>query len=107
MLVFNSTYIIDREKGCEFLEWFAPLAHKAGPEGRAHLAVLKGGLDKLDGLDESDRQEPLSVAFQVEFDSRQEMNKWIASRFRPLAAAFERRYSPPGMIFTSISERIF
>lgn len=113
MLVFNSTYIIDREKGCEFLEWFAPLAHKAGPEGRAHLAVLRGGLDRLDkldgldGLDESDRQEPLSVAFQVEFDSRQEMNKWIASRFRPLAAAFERRYTPPGMIFTSISERIF
>lgn len=113
MIVHNATFMVEKQRGVEFLEWFAPLAHKAGPEGRCHLSVLReaGNIKKSDGDEELhavDRNgEPLSVAFHVEFESEQEMERWINSRFKPLAAAFERRYLHAGMIFTSVSERIF
>mgnify|MGYP000776646298 CR=1 FL=1 len=113
MIIHNATFMVERQMGAEFLDWFAPLAHKAAPVGRAHLSVLreagninkKGGEEKLHPVGTDG--EPLSVAFQVEFESVEDMDKWIGSRFRPLAAAFERRYVNAGMIFTSVSERIF
>lgn len=113
MIIHNATFMVERQVGAEFLDWFAPLAHKAAPEGRAHLSVLReaGNINKKRGEEELHSvgadEEPLSVAFQVEFESVEDMDKWIGSRFRPLAAAFERRYVNAGMIFTSVSERIF
>lgn len=113
MIVHNATFMVEAHKGAEFLEWFAPLAHKAGPDGCCHLSVLReaGNVKRSDGgedLHPVGRQgEPLSVAYQAEFESENEMSRWLSSRFRPLAAAFERRYINAGMVFTSVSERIF
>ncbi len=113
MIIHNATFIVEARNGAGFLEWFAPLAHKAGPEGRSHLSVLRKAGNVTEG-DENEvlhtaggEGEPLSVAFQAEFDTENEMTKWIGSRFRPIASAFGRRYANAGMVFTSVSERIF
>ncbi len=41
MLIHNATFMVDPHRGAEFLEWFAPLARKAGPEGKSRLSVMR------------------------------------------------------------------
>lgn len=102
MLIHNATFMVDPRRGEEFLEWFAPLAHKAGPEGKSRLSVMR----QAGGAPAGEAQ-ALSVAFQGEFDTMQEIDEWTAKRLRPLVAAFERRFAPDAMVFTSIFETIF
>ena len=102
MLIHNATFMVDPRRGAEFLEWFAPLAHKAGPEGRSRLSVMRQA-----GGAEAGEAQALSVAFQGEFDTMQEIDEWTAKRLRPLIAAFERRFAPEAMVFTSVFETIF
>ncbi|MDE6339101.1 MAG: hypothetical protein K2K97_04865 [Muribaculaceae bacterium] len=102
MLIHNATFMVEQRRGAEFLEWFAPLAHKAGPEGRSHLSVMRQAGGEVAG-----EVQPLSVAFQVEFETTEEIDDWVLHRLRPLVAAFERRFAPDAMVFTSIFETIF
>ncbi len=114
MYIHNATFMIDGSKGVEFLEWFAPLARKAcklpdhasGKEMEVeltgHLSVLKEAQGHAPGAGE-----PLSIAFQVEFDDMSRLNVWREKRLRPLVSAFERRYAPEAMVFTSVFESIF
>lgn len=102
MLIYNATFMVDPQRGAEFLEWFAPLAHKAGPEGRSRLSVMRQA-----GGEEADASQALSVAFQGEFETIDEVETWVAKRLRPLVAAFERRFAPDAMVFTSVFESIF
>ena len=110
MLIHNATFMVEPQKGAEFLEWFAPLARKASSGERARLSVLRNAgkamYTESDMLDFDDSQ-PLSVAFQCEFDSMKELNEWREKRLRPLTAAFEQRYAPDAMVFTSVFEQIF
>lgn len=45
-----------------------------------------------------------SVAFQVEFPSEASARIWAERSFNPLAAAFDKRFGPEGMAFTSLFE---
>lgn len=102
MLIHNATFMVEPERGAEFLEWFAPLARKAGPEGRSRLSVMRQAGGQIAG-----EAQALSVAFQGEFESMVEIEEWTAKRLRPLIAAFERRFAPDAMVFTSVFETIF
>ena len=117
MYIHNATFMIEARKGVEFLEWFAPLARKAcklpvrtdgkeGEEGEeefiGHLSVLKEAQGHEPGSGE-----PLSVAFQVEFEDMSRLHEWREKRLRPLISAFERRFAPEAMVFTSVFESIF
>lgn len=101
MLIHNATFMVEYDKGAEFLKWFVPLAHKAGGES-GHVSVLR----EAHGVP-SGESHPLSVAFQVAFDNKDQVEAWRAKRLRPLVKAFERRYAPHGMVFTSVFESIF
>ncbi len=94
--------MVDPRRGAEFLEWFAPLARKAGPEGRSRLSVMRQAGGEVAG-----EAQALSVAFQGEFETMAEIEEWTAKRLRPLVAAFERRFAPDAMVFTSVFETIF
>ena len=114
MYIHNATFMIDAGKGGEFLEWFAPLARKScklhvysgGEEievvQKSHLSVLR----ETQGHRPGDG-EPLSVAFQVEFNDMVLLHEWREKRLRPLVSAFERRFAPEAMVFTSVFESIF
>lgn len=94
--------MVEALRGAEFLEWFAPLARKAAPEGRSRLSVMRQAAGEVAGAGQ-----PLSVAFQAEFETMAEIEEWTAKRLRPLVAAFERRFAPEAMVFTSVFETIF
>ncbi len=102
MLIHNATFMIAPERGEEFLDWFVPLARKAGPEGRSHVSIMR----QAGGTAYSDDQ-AMSIAFRAEFDTMPEIAEWTAKRLRPLVAAFERRFAPEAMVFTSVFETIF
>lgn len=102
MLIHNATFMVEAQKGAEFLEWFAPLAHKAAPEGKSRLSVMRQAGGEVAG-----EAQPLSVAFQAEFETMAEIEEWTAKRLRPLVAAFERRFAPEAMVFTSVFEEIW
>lgn len=99
MLIHNATFMVAPERGAEFIDWFVPLARKAGPEGKYRVSVMRqaGGTAATDG-------QALSVAFQAEFESMAEIGEWTGKRLRPLVAAFERRFAPEAMVFTSVFE---
>lgn len=94
--------MVDPQRGAEFLEWFAPLARKAGPEGKSRLSVMRQA-----GGETAGETQALCVAFQGEFESMEDVAAWMSKRLRPLVAAFERRFSPDAMVFTSVFETIF
>lgn len=94
--------MVDPCRGAEFLEWFAPLARKAGPEGRSRLSVMRQAGGVMAG-----ETQALSVAFQGEFETMKEIEAWTTKRLRPLVATFERRFAPDAMVFTSVFETIF
>lgn len=94
--------MVDPQRGAEFLEWFAPLARKAGPEGMSRLSVMRQAGDETAG-----ETQALCVAFQGEFESMEDVAAWTSKRLRPLVAAFERRFAPDAMVFTSVFETIF
>lgn len=102
MLIHNATFMVAPERGAEFLEWIAPLAYKAGGRRRPRLSVMRQA-----GGATADEAQALSVAFQVEFETMAEVEEWTGKRLRPLVAAFERRYAPDAMVFTSVFETIF
>ncbi|MBD5340249.1 MAG: DUF4286 family protein [Muribaculaceae bacterium] len=102
MLIHNATFMVEPQRGAEFLEWFAPLAHKAGPEGKSRLSVMRQAGGAVAG-----EAQALSVAFQGEFDTMEEIELWTSKRLNPLVAAFQRRFAPDAMVFTSIFETIF
>lgn len=101
MLIHNATFMISPSRGEEFVDWFLPLARKAGPEGKCRVSVMRqaGGTAASDG-------QALSFAFQAEFDTMAEIEDWSARRLRPLVAAFERRFAPEAMVFTSVFETL-
>lgn len=102
MLIHNATFMVDPHRGAEFLEWFAPLARKAGPEGKSRLSVMRQA-----GGETAGEPQALCVAFQGEFESMEDVAAWTSKRLRPLVAAFERRFAPDAMVFTSVFETIF
>ncbi len=94
--------MVDPQRGAEFLEWFAPLARKAGPEGKSRLSVMRQA-----GGETAGETQALCVAFQGEFESMEDVAAWTSKRLRPLVDAFERRFAPDAMVFTSVFETIF
>lgn len=94
--------MVDPRRGAEFLEWFTPLARKAGPEGRSRLSVMRQAGGEVAG-----ESQALSVAFQGEFETMTEIEEWVAKRLRPLVSAFERRFAPDALVFTSVFETVF
>lgn len=93
--------MISPERREEFAEWFIPLARKAGPEGRCRVSMMReaGGAVSDDG-------QAVSFAFQAEFETMAEIEAWVRGRLRPLVAAFERRFAPEAMVFTSVFETL-
>ncbi len=102
MLIHNATFMTDPQRRAEFISWFVPLARKAGPEGHTRLSVMRQA-----GGEPAGKSQALSVAFQVEFNTMPEIEDWVQRRLRPLVAAFERRFAPGAMVFTSVFETIF
>lgn len=79
MLIHNATFMVDPQRGAEFLEWFAPLARKAGPEGKSRLSVMRQA-----GGETAGETQALCVAFQGEFESMEDVAAWTSKRLRPL-----------------------
>lgn len=101
MFIQNVTFIIEPSKAMEFINWVMPLARKAAGDAPSRLSVMR----KAGGEEAGDSQ-AMSVAYQVEFPTVEEAEIWVAKRLNPLVAAFERRYAPGAMVFTSIFETL-
>lgn len=94
--------MLEREREVEFVTWL---------RGRlAELPVTMRGLRitamrEAGGVDYREA-EAQTVAMQLEFGSADEARRWSASHFGGLAAAFEERFGPQALVFTSIFEVI-
>ena len=101
MYIHNASFIIDPARGEEFIDWMLPLARKVADPAVSRLSVMRQAGGEVAG-----EAQALSVAFQTEFHTVEEAEEWVRKRLNPLVAAFERRFAPGAMVFTSIFETI-
>lgn len=93
--------MIDREHEREFTEWFRKVCVGLEPMRAPRLTAMReaGGIDYT----QADAQ---SMAFQCEFESREDARRWAAEKLAPVAAAFEEMFGPQAMVFASMFETI-
>ena len=107
MVIHNATFMMEREREGEFIDWLRGLV--AGEESFAES--LRGRRVRLSAMREAGgvdyrQAEAQSVAFQVEFDSIEETREWSREALPSVAARFEERFGPQAMVFTSVFEEI-
>ncbi len=101
MVIFNSSFMIEREREGEFLNWLR--GEIAGRKGVAAMRV--SAMREAGGVDYREA-EGQTVAFQVEFERIEEARKWGREVFATLASRFEERFGPQALVFTSIFEEV-
>lgn len=101
MVIFNSSFMIEREREKELLGWLRCELAGLGLAGVSGARVT--AMREANGVDYREA-EGQTVAFQLEFSSIEEARKWGSEVFAPLAARFERGFGPQAFVFTSIFE---
>ena len=103
MVIHNASFMMEREREGEFVEWIRERlgAQVLGAGLRPALSAMReaGGIDYRDA-------EAQTVAFQMEFDDIESARRWGRECFADLAAAFEKDFGPNAMVFTSLFERL-
>jgi len=103
MLIANTTFMMLHEREPEFLDWFRmqlPIitdARWGGVNPRLSAMRQAGGIDHT-------QAEAQSVAFQMEFGRREDLDRWNKAPLANVAADFEEKFGPEAMVFSSIFE---
>ena len=103
MVIFNASFMMERELEPGFLSWFRSRCaefEQVGLNRRISSLREAGGVDYKDS-------EAQTVAIQWEFDNLEEAREWGASQFSHMALKCEEHFeSERIMVFTSIFEVI-
>ncbi|MDE6391725.1 MAG: DUF4286 family protein [Muribaculaceae bacterium] len=107
MVIHNATFMMEREREGEFIDWLRGLVAGEGlfAESLRGRRVRLSAMREAGGVDYR-QAEAQSVAFQVEFDSIEEARKWSREALPTVAARFEEHFGPQAMVFTSVFEEI-
>ena len=104
MVIHNASFIIEREREEAFVEWLRQIVAErvsyaeSGPCRPVLTAMREAG-----GVDYR-QAEAQTVAWQVQFDCIESARAWSASTLAGIGAAFEEKFGPNAMLFTSIFE---
>ena len=115
MVTLNASFIIERVREDEFLDWFEEKEEKAREERKS----LKDGNEGDEWADDFSRKcvvsalrdangedyirsESHTLAAQWKFFTLDDARKWRAEVLAPVLEEFMQRFQPGGMVFTSI-----
>lgn len=107
MVIHNATFMMEREKEAEFVDWLRGCVLGGGQfaESLRGRRVRMSAMREAGGVDYR-QAEAQSVAFQVEFESIEDARKWSREALPSVAARFEERFGPQAMVFTSVFEEM-
>lgn len=92
--IYNTTFVVAKEREQRFIDWFRLRAACIAEAGmRPRLSRLAGALAA-----ESEAQ---SLAFQVESDSEEALQKWAHESLEPVLGRFMRDFGPDAAYFCS------
>lgn len=92
--IYNTTFVVEKDKEQRFVDWFRLRAACIAEAGmRPRLSRLAGALAA-----ESEAQ---SLAFQVESDSEEALQKWAYESLEPVLGQFMRDFGPDAAYFCS------
>lgn len=102
MLIYNTTFMMLPEREPEFISWFRtqlPALTESGTSPR--LSSLRAA-----GCAGHGQSEAQSVAFQMEFADRAELDNWASGPLNRVISLFEQQFGPEALTFSSIFETI-
>lgn len=101
MYIHNATFIVAPDREDELIDWLSTRVAKAAAGAVSRLSVLRRLSDE-----EPEEKEAVSLAFQVEFSTMEEIERWVAESFNPLVSEFNNDFDSNGVVFCSVSETI-
>ena len=97
--------MMEREKEEEVVTWLHGEIGKMEEGNGALRGVRLTAMREAGGVDYR-QAEAQTVAFQSEFDSVADARSWASHVFVSTAAAFEEKFGPQAMVFTSLFETV-
>lgn len=106
MVIHNATFMVRKELENDLILWLkGEIARMEGGKAgmgegcnpRVSAMREAGGVSHL-------HADAASIAFQVEFPSEASAKIWAERAFNPLVVAFDDKFGPEGMVFTSLFE---
>ena len=107
MIIHNATFMVRKELESDLILWLK--AEIAKLANSTHAGMGEGTNPRVSAMREAggvshEHADAASVAFQVEFPTEASAKIWSERSFNPLAAAFDSKFGPEGMVFTSLFE---
>ncbi len=107
MIIHNATFMVRREMEAEVILWLKGEIAKLEAGDKAGMG--EGTNPRVSAMREAggvshEHADAASVAFQVEFPSVAAAKLWGERSFERLASAFDSKFGPEGMVFTSLFE---
>ena len=106
MIIHNATFMVRKDLENDLILW---LKEKIGRLESGNAGMGEGCNPRVSAMREAGgvshiHADAASVAFQVEFPSETTAKIWAERAFNPLAAEFDEKFGPEGMVFTSLFE---
>lgn len=107
MIIHNATFMVRKEMEAEVILWLK--GEIAKMETGDNAGMGEGFNPRVSAMREAggvshEHADAASVAFQVEFPSVSSAKIWSERSFEKLAADFDSKFGPEGMVFTSLFE---
>ncbi|MDE6027302.1 MAG: DUF4286 family protein [Muribaculaceae bacterium] len=107
MIIHNATFMVRKEMEAEVILWLK--GKIARMENDAVAGMGEGKNPRVSAMREAggvshEHADAASLSFQVEFPSAASAKIWGERSFQKLAADFDSKFGPEGMVFTSLFE---